>query len=639
MQHATGTVLGRRPGSLVIVGSGIKAIGQFTLEARAHVRRADVVYYNVIDPATARWIAEQNPRAVDLYTLYDNDKPRVTSYVQMAELMLRSVRRGADVVGVFYGHPGVFVDASHRAMAIARREGHVAYMLPAVSAIDCLFADLGVDPSRPGCQVVGATDLLLRRRPLLTECSVVILQVGLVGDFGFRLSGPANDGLPVLVRYLRDAYGDDHPVVNYVASEYPTVEPTIDRFTIAQLLEPDVRRRVNEASTFYLPPKAARPIDAGMAAALGLAAADAEADTDPFQPSRALYTRRELDAVAELDSHRVPEEYRPARPSPELFGLIRDLALDPRLLERYEADPELVLRARPGLSDVERAAVLSGDRRWLRVVMQRSGSEVALALVRRVLSDAAAARRYPDLLRSHDISPADGRQAFEELTGGDLAVWCGRYELAIDGRRRGTLTITPSGEVLLDDEPVAGVRFEGGVLAWSEAAGNRSSAALRTLVLTDVDGGPLPAGAYVGPQLRGELWGAGAPRPGRDNAFGKVGVYGAACIADPVGVDPPDLWAGVYVTQLMSAQGTWARGPELDVRPCGGGVELLVGGRPAGDAVYAAGTLSWSMAEPSFSGSVLFHQHGGVRLVGRLWQGTGQRLPAINCVGRRSGDG
>jgi hypothetical protein len=53
--------LGRRVGRLVIVGSGIRAIGQFTLEARAHIRQADRVYHVVADPATERWIQEQNP--------------------------------------------------------------------------------------------------------------------------------------------------------------------------------------------------------------------------------------------------------------------------------------------------------------------------------------------------------------------------------------------------------------------------------------------------------------------------------------------------------------------------------------------------------------------------------------------------
>ena len=180
---------GFRPGRLVVVGSGIKSIGQFTLEAVAEIKRADRVFFAVADPATEAFILENNPGAVDLYPLYDDGKHRSDTYVQMAEVLLRDVRKGYYVVGVFYGHPGVFVNPSHRAIAIARSEGFDAVMYAGVSAEDCLFAEIGIDPSRPGCQTVEATDLLIRNRPLLTDSHVIIFQVGCVGLMGFDFKG------------------------------------------------------------------------------------------------------------------------------------------------------------------------------------------------------------------------------------------------------------------------------------------------------------------------------------------------------------------------------------------------------------------------------------------------------------------
>ena len=107
----------------------------------------------------------------------------------MSEVLLREVRKGFYVVGIFYGHPGVFVNPSHRAISIARAEGHDAAMYAGVSAEDCLYAEIGVDPSRPGSQTVEATDLLLRNRPLLTDSHVIIFQVGCVGLMGFNFKG------------------------------------------------------------------------------------------------------------------------------------------------------------------------------------------------------------------------------------------------------------------------------------------------------------------------------------------------------------------------------------------------------------------------------------------------------------------
>lgn len=102
--------------------------------------------------------------------------------------MLREVRNGLDVVGAFYGHPGVFVNPSHRALAIAKSEGYRAKMLPGVSAEDCLFADLGIDPANPGCLTYEASDFLLREKPLNIYCHLVLWQVGCIGvpDFNFN---------------------------------------------------------------------------------------------------------------------------------------------------------------------------------------------------------------------------------------------------------------------------------------------------------------------------------------------------------------------------------------------------------------------------------------------------------------------
>lgn len=38
--------------------------------------------------------------------------------------MMKDVRAGQNVLGIFYGHPGAFVSPTRRAIAIARDEGY-----------------------------------------------------------------------------------------------------------------------------------------------------------------------------------------------------------------------------------------------------------------------------------------------------------------------------------------------------------------------------------------------------------------------------------------------------------------------------------------------------------------------------------
>lgn len=85
------TRLGVRPGRLVIVGSGIKSMSQFTFEAVSHIEQADKVFYCVADPANDTFIEKHAKEAVDLYDLDDDGKPRDQTYTQMVEKMLQEV--------------------------------------------------------------------------------------------------------------------------------------------------------------------------------------------------------------------------------------------------------------------------------------------------------------------------------------------------------------------------------------------------------------------------------------------------------------------------------------------------------------------------------------------------------------------
>ena len=169
-------------GSLTIVGTGYRVAGQMTLEAVACMEQSQKLFYLVGEPVMELWIQERNPTAEALDDCYARGRPREKSYKEMVNRMLGPVRRGLDVVGAFYGHPGVFADPTHTAIRIARREGYRAVMLPAVSAEDCLFAELGVDPADRGCQSYEATDFLNRRPRFDPSCALILWQIGVIGE-------------------------------------------------------------------------------------------------------------------------------------------------------------------------------------------------------------------------------------------------------------------------------------------------------------------------------------------------------------------------------------------------------------------------------------------------------------------------
>ncbi|KAI1258710.1 tetrapyrrole methylase [Xylariaceae sp. FL1019] len=253
-----------RKGELVVVGTGLASVRQLTLEAISYIESADSVFYLVSDLCTGIFIQEHSKNTFDLHSMYETTKNRFDSYIQMAELMLRKVRQGELVVGVFYGHPGVFVNPSHRAIYvrgnelllklynIAREEGYKAKMLPGISAEDCLFADLGIDPATSSCVSHEASSLLLHKKTIDTSSHLIVWQPGAVGAPAMQFE---NKHFLQLIDHLEEHYGTSHPLINYVAATSPMQQSCMDRHTIGEMRDPDVVKTVTPASTFYIPPK------------------------------------------------------------------------------------------------------------------------------------------------------------------------------------------------------------------------------------------------------------------------------------------------------------------------------------------------------------------------------------------------
>jgi uncharacterized protein YabN with tetrapyrrole methylase and pyrophosphatase domain len=238
-------------GQLVVVGTGLRTTGHLTTEAIAWVTAADRVLYVVGDPVAEEALRLLNPTGVEsLQDLYGEGKDRQQTYDQMVDRILTCVRAGLRTCAAFYGHPGVFVYPSHVAVARARAEGYAAVMLPGVSAEDCLFADLGVDPAASGCQSYEATDFLFSARRVEPSAALVLWQVGVVGNTAFTAGEYDRSLLPLLVAKLCELYPPQHPVIAYEAAVQVGCPPRISPCPLAQL----AALPLSAATTLFVPP-------------------------------------------------------------------------------------------------------------------------------------------------------------------------------------------------------------------------------------------------------------------------------------------------------------------------------------------------------------------------------------------------
>ena len=290
------------PGSLVCVGLGMMLGAHIGPRSRSHIEQSDVVFGAVSDPVVELWLQQMHRDVRSLQPHYAEGKPRHQTYREMVEAMLDEVRAGHTVCGAFYGHPGVFAKVPHDAIAQARREGFHAHMEPGVSAEDCLYADLGIDPGRVGCAHFEASQFMFYRRRIDPSAYLVLWQVGIAGDRTYRRFATGPEYRRLLVDRLREDYPPDHPVTVYEAATLPITQPRMDTVPLCDL--PDTPLHLH--STLVVPPSAPLQRDEAMLARIE-AIERAEA-SERISPSPSTV---DLQGVPDVERRTVPGSLSP----------------------------------------------------------------------------------------------------------------------------------------------------------------------------------------------------------------------------------------------------------------------------------------------------------------------------------------
>jgi len=256
-----------RSAELFLVGLGLKS-AHLTAEVREVLSSCRSVLYTSYVPGTEALLQACCPSVVNLSRFYEPGLDRVTTYKRMAAAALDAAVADPPVALALYGHPLLL---SLPALICLRAAPHLdlrVSALPAISALDCLMADLRVDPVASGVQMHEATDVLLYRRRILPELATILWQVGVVGT---RLHSEAVVSLPervqALTDYLLDFFPPGHP--GFLVSSSVTSAPSeIIAIRLADL--PRYSRVLNVAMTLYLPPVAGpRTVDENLQKQLG----------------------------------------------------------------------------------------------------------------------------------------------------------------------------------------------------------------------------------------------------------------------------------------------------------------------------------------------------------------------------------
>ena len=223
-----GTAKEGAAGSLVIVDTGVVAVNQVTVEGHRWIQQSDRVLFLGADPVTEHWLAKLNENVESLDGLETAD--------EIVERMLDHVRAGLAVCLAYHGRSALVARVLREAIALGRAEKMLSAIVPGVSPLDCLFADLGLDPLCDGCQIFAAEHLTEHGRRIDPGTALI---VSLSDDAAYA----------DLLELLRGAYAADRQAIIYEPARYVVLEPVIRHSALGEIGEQELAG----ASYLYIP--------------------------------------------------------------------------------------------------------------------------------------------------------------------------------------------------------------------------------------------------------------------------------------------------------------------------------------------------------------------------------------------------
>lgn len=246
-----------KEGSLVCVGTGIMMGAHITPISRQYIEKADVVFMSVTSHLTEAWIREMNSDVRNLQHFYSERISRNKTYAQMVAAVIEEVKAGKNVCLALYGHPGVFALVAHKAIEALRKDGFFTKMEPGISAEDCLYADLGIDPGKFGCQQYEATQFMLYSRQIDNSAYLILWQISVAGDLSLTKNSSNQDYLSLLVELLNKWYPLEHQVIVYEAQTLPVNNKRVEVVSLTDI----TKLALNGYSTLVVPPAKALKIN------------------------------------------------------------------------------------------------------------------------------------------------------------------------------------------------------------------------------------------------------------------------------------------------------------------------------------------------------------------------------------------
>ncbi|MBI3436672.1 MAG: hypothetical protein HY056_16600 [Proteobacteria bacterium] len=195
---------------LYLVGAGIAFPEHLTIETIEILTMCKRIGTNLPEEMLEGLPQDLREKCISLWSLYQDGRIRTENYSDVFQAIVELTEADAPIAWLTPGHPIIFDSVSASLLNEGKRRGWNVRVVPAVSSIDTMLAELGYDPAH-GMLIHEATGLVRRNIPVVPSVALMLLQPAVFDvNIAIIAGDSAGPDLSPLRDYLCEFHSAEH---------------------------------------------------------------------------------------------------------------------------------------------------------------------------------------------------------------------------------------------------------------------------------------------------------------------------------------------------------------------------------------------------------------------------------------------
>jgi uncharacterized protein YabN with tetrapyrrole methylase and pyrophosphatase domain len=194
---------------LYLIGSGISFPEHLTFQTLEILKRCKHIFTNLPPKELEKIPNALRDRVTGLWEMYKENRSRSDNYQDVIDRVFESISRESPIGWLTPGHPMIFDSVSQALLKLCAANNVTVSIVPAISSLDTIIAQLGVDPA-DGLFIYEATAAFEQNVYLNNQFATCLLQPSAFGSSLSHYTDAWTPDLRPLSEYLMNFYPPDH---------------------------------------------------------------------------------------------------------------------------------------------------------------------------------------------------------------------------------------------------------------------------------------------------------------------------------------------------------------------------------------------------------------------------------------------